>query len=168
MNIRSANVNDLEVIYNIDKGIYQNDIAFISTYEEWIAEGKKQYLNHLKNIINNEENKFLVAKIDNEIVGYCYAYISSRKRRQHSRSIAMGLSKEARGRGIGKQLLAEVIEWAKNNNRIEKLNLGVLSVNAVAVHMYRSFGFEVEGILEKEYKMEDGTYVDDIYMRLYV
>ncbi|WP_414054858.1 N-acetyltransferase family protein [Macrococcus equi] len=129
---------------------------------------KEEYFNHLKNIINNKDNKFLVAIIDNEVGGYCYASVSSRKRRQHSRSIAMGLSKKFRGKGIGKKLLTEIIEWAKSNQSIEKLNLGVLSVNKVAINMYRSLGFEDEGILEKEYKMEYGTYVDDIYMRLFV
>lgn len=168
MNIRNANINDIESIYKIDEQIYLNDVAFISTYEEWVSEDKEQYFNCLKGIINNDNNKFLVATIDNKVVGYCYAYVSSRKRRQHSRSIAMGLSKETRSKGIGKQLLYEIIEWAKNNQDIEKLNLGVLSVNKVAINMYRSFGFEDEGMLEKEYKMEDGTYVDDIYMRLFV
>lgn len=100
MNIRSANENDLESIYKVDRDIYQNDISFISTYEEWMAEDKEEYFNHLKNIINKKDNNFLVATIDNEVVGYCYASVSSRKRRQHSRSIAMGLSKKIEVKGL--------------------------------------------------------------------
>lgn len=57
-----------------------------------------------------------------------------------SRIAAMGLAPEARGQGLGRRLLSEAVEEARERGDRAVL-LEVIEQNAPAVHLYTSFGF---------------------------
>ena len=65
----------------------------------------------------------------------------------------LGLSPKARGKGIGKQLIA----WAENEARLESKNLWVIasSFNYQALNFYQSLGFypigPLQGLVSPEY-----------------
>lgn len=67
-------------------------------------------------------------------------------------------------RGIGRQLLYAAAEEAARRGA-RRLRLHVLSSNRAARQLYESCGFEVEGILRDEFRL-DGRYVDDVLMAL--
>ncbi|MGC8992263.1 MAG: GNAT family N-acetyltransferase, partial [Thermoplasmata archaeon] len=67
-----------------------------------------------------------------------------------------------RHEGIGSALMEESIKWAKEQN-IEKITLEVFSTNTNAIELYKKFGFEIEGIRKKQFKIL-GNYVDDVLM----
>lgn len=167
LDIRIANINDIDSIYNIDDEIFNSESYFISTKEEWHAEDKKRYKENLLIKINDQQSRFLVATMNNDVIGYIVAYRSNRMRTQHNRSITMGLTSHTRGKGIGKKLLKEIISWAISNDSVENLSLGVLSTNIHAIKLYQSCGFVEEGRFFNEYKFGE-QYIDDIYMKLNV
>jgi RimJ/RimL family protein N-acetyltransferase len=70
--------------------------------------------------------------------------------------------------GIGRRLLGKAIAWARDNPRLEKIELHVRSGNARAMHLYESVGFVEEGRLQRRLKLADGGYVDDVVMGLFV
>lgn len=170
MNIiyRLATCDDIESIYLIDDKIYKDDNAFILTYEEWLLENKADYINKMRNKIENTDEKVYVATYNKKVVGYIYTDKSKVKSQCHIRSFTMGVDKTVRGVGIGKNLLNKVITWAKKDSTIEKISLGVLSINKPAIELYESQGFSIEGKLLKEYKISNNNYIDDIYMMLLV
>ena len=53
-----------------------------------------------------------------------------------------------------------MINWAEAQD-YEKISLSVFSTNTLATNLYQKFGFEVEGVKKKEFKIE---YVDEICM----
>lgn len=165
--IRTAKINDIDSIYKIDDEIYKSELYFISTLKEWHAEDKNKYKENLLTKICDPQSQFLVATMNNEVIGYIVAYRSNRMRIQHNRSLTMGLASHSRGQGIGKQLLREIISWSINNDSVENLCLGVLSTNINAIKLYKSCGFIEEGRFVNEYKFGE-HYVDDIYMKLNV
>ena len=61
-----------------------------------------------------------------------------------------------------------MIEWAKSHQKIEKINLRVISNNDAGLGLYKKMGFKEEGRKFKEVKYQDGSYADDIHMGLYV
>ena len=68
-------------------------------------------------------------------------------------------------KGIGTQLLEKLIQWAKNSNSLEKIELNVRASNTRAISLYKKMGFQEEGRLKKRIKVHD-RYIDDIVMSL--
>lgn len=80
----------------------------------------------------------------------------------------MGIAEHVRDNGIGTILLNTLIGWAVNNNSIEKITLQVFSNNERAIHLYKKFGFIMEGRLKNDIKLRDGSYIDNICMYKFV
>ncbi len=91
-----------------------------------------------------------------------------RKRNSHTGDFGMGVHKDFRGLGIGTLLLKALIEWAKNNTQIEKINLCVHQTNDRAIATYKKIGFEIEGVRSKDLKYPNGVYVNTVLMGLHL
>jgi ribosomal protein S18 acetylase RimI-like enzyme len=94
---------------------------------------------------NDKEDSFtLGAYIENELGGVV-SFIrdgSDREKLRHKGILfRMYFSNEFRGKGIGKQLIEELITRVKKSNDIEQINLTVISNNANAKKLYEKFGF---------------------------
>lgn len=80
---------------------------------------------------------------------------------------AMGVAREARGKGIGRALMVEAIARARQLDGLEQLLLTVVLPNDPARHLYRSLGFVTYGIDERGLKLGD-RYWDEVQMLLTV
>lgn len=69
---------------------------------------------------------------------------------------------EHRGAGLGRRLLEAALELARARGA-RRMTLRVLGPNVVARRLYEAVGFEVEGVLRGEFRLE-GEYVDDVLM----
>ncbi|MED4080695.1 GNAT family N-acetyltransferase [Halalkalibacterium halodurans] len=111
----------------------------------------------------NSYHLFLVAEVDKRIVGFSRCEGNKLKRLAHKVEFGVCVLKEWWGYGIGKHLLAESIHWADTSG-IKKMNLSVLETNGKAIKRYEQFGFEVEGVLQKDKRLSDGTYYNTVLM----
>ena len=68
------------------------------------------------------------------------------------------------GRGIGTALMTELLNWARQNSRLEKIELLVRATNTRAIELYKKFHFVEEGRLRRRVRTPDGDYVDDVTM----
>ncbi|MEH7356434.1 GNAT family N-acetyltransferase [Neobacillus drentensis] len=127
------------------------------------------YLDELgfKKIIKDDtesiSNLFLVAEVNERIVGFSRCEGSKLKRSSHKVEFGVCVLKEYWGYGIGKNLLKEAVHWA-DINEIKKITLNVLETNDKAIKLYKKYGFEVEGILKKDKLLSDGNYYNTILM----
>ena len=87
-----------------------------------------------------------------------------RKRIKHVGTLGMTVAKDYRNQGIGKAMLSELLQWAKNNPLIEKVTLEVFETNKHAIALYKQLGFKEEGRMIKGIKINDFTYYDVIIM----
>lgn len=55
-----------------------------------------------------------------------------------------------RGRGIGKFALAWLLDYGFKKLKLHKINLGVIKNNVIAVKLYKSLGFIIEGEMKDE------------------
>lgn len=108
-------------------------------------------------------NLFLVAEVNERIVGFSRCEGNKLKRMSHKVEFGVCVLKEYWGYGIGKNLLKESIHWA-DSNEIKKITLNVLETNDKAIKLYKQYGFEVEGILKKDKILSDGNYYNTILM----
>jgi putative acetyltransferase len=102
----------------------------------------------------------LVATIDAEVVGNLGLHASSKSpRRRHVGNIGMAVRDDRQGRGVGSALLRSAIDLADAWLNYQRLELWVFSDNLAALHLYRKFGFAIEGTCHA-YAFRDGQYVD--------
>lgn len=71
----------------------------------------------------------------------------------------LAVRESAQGRGIGRRLLAEVVDLADHWLQLVRLGLTAWTDNLGAIALYESFGFEIEGTMPA-YVWRKGAYVD--------
>ena len=71
----------------------------------------------------------------------------------------------ARGRGIGKQLVQELVRVGFEELGLHRLDLNVFDFNRSAIHCYERVGFKLEGTL-REARRHDGQYWNSCIMGL--
>ncbi|GGA30334.1 GNAT family N-acetyltransferase [Psychrobacillus lasiicapitis] len=108
-------------------------------------------------------NLFLVAVMNDKIVGFSRCEGNLLKRFAHKVEFGVCVLKDYWGYGIGTNLLKESIGWA-DSNKITKITLQVIETNVKAVNLYKKFGFKIEGILEQDKILSDGKYYNTIVM----
>ena len=82
----------------------------------------------------------------------------------HICNCSYGLTKAARGKGLGKYLVEDSIKEAKNAGFTGMQFNAVVSTNYGAIKLYRRFGFKILATVPGGYKNPDGTYTDTYIM----
>lgn len=130
INIDTMTIKDLNEI---------SDILFSDFDDFW-------NYNVFKNELENENSKYIVAKANNEIVGFAGIWIAIDE--AHITNIVT--KKSFRQNGIGTKLLENLIELSKSLN-LNSITLEVKESNLSAGMLYEKAGFEVVGIRKKYY-----------------
>lgn len=136
----------------IVESMKESDLAKVVQIEEllfslpWTREG---FLSGMR----QENSIFLVAKNDEEVIGYLGMYCSF----DEGEITNVGVDPLQWNRGIGRILVRTALEKAKDNG-IENLILEVRKSNEHAINLYKKTGFEEIGIRKDFYEMprEDG------------
>lgn len=106
----------------------------------------------------------LVALIDGELIASAGLHPAGPAlRRRHVMSLGLAVAPQAQGRGVGKALMAALIDYADNWAQVLRIELGVYVDNERAIALYQRFGFEIEG-RQRGYALRDGRYVDSYAM----
>lgn len=138
MNIEKMTLEEFEVI----KENLQTDFD-----EFWTA-------SILKSELENENSKYIVAKENNEIIGFAGIIITP----IDVEITNIVTKKSNRKKGIGKLLLDKLIEMAKQTE-FETISLEVNEKNEVAIHLYENSGFEKIGVRKKYYNGTDNAII---------
>ncbi|MDW3647031.1 MAG: GNAT family N-acetyltransferase [Bacteroidia bacterium] len=125
--------------------------------EEAIIENHRRALNRI----------FLIAEIEGEIAGILNVNAGAKARMQHIGTFGITVQKKYWGYGIGSLLMKAMIDWAKANPIIRKINLEVLTDNPSAIALYKKFGFEIEGTIRRSLFL-DGKFSDSYAMGLLI
>ncbi|EDL65730.1 GNAT family N-acetyltransferase [Bacillus sp. SG-1] len=165
--IRIGNFDDAESILDIQRDVITENKYLISLPEEF-----DKTLDHqrtrIQRILENKRETLIVAEKDEKVIGFIVFESPNRKRLSHTGSFETMIHRDYRGIGIGKMLISELLTWARENPLIEKVSLGVFSTNKRAISLYKSMGFEEEGRKNKEIKIGEKEYADDILMYKFV
>ena len=123
--------------------------AFASRYEDQVKHTDKQWQNRL-----TTGEYMLFAKLNGQLVGMMVGYIPNSDKDKYTADIvSVYVVPEARGKGISKMLMTELLKRLKEGG-ITKANLTVNKGQLTAVNLYKKFGFETTG--EEESIMSDG------------
>ena len=140
--IRDMDMNDIDNIMEIEK---------ISFVDHWSVK-------MFQEIIFSPISRGFIVEQDKTLVGYTVLYAVDVE--AHIMNFAVDAAK--RKQGFGRQLLAQVVTFLKEND-ISECYLEVREQNGDAQKLYKSFGFEVIG-RRKRYYTETGE--DALVMQL--
>jgi ribosomal protein S18 acetylase RimI-like enzyme len=105
-----------------------------------------------------------VAIADGKVVGWCDVLPKDRPAFRHAGVLGIGVIEDRRGRGIGKALMDATLRAARAGG-LTRVELTVRADNGRAKKLYESFGFEVEGLSRRHFRIH-GEYTDSYMMSL--
>ncbi len=108
----------------------------------------------LKSELENKLSKYIVAKKNEEIVGFAGIIILP----DDVEITNIVTKKTERKKGIGKLLLDKLIEMSKTTGK-ECISLEVNEKNIAAINLYKTSGFEEIGIRKKYYNGIDNAII---------
>ncbi|MCO7126893.1 GNAT family N-acetyltransferase [Sporolactobacillus shoreicorticis] len=121
----------------------------------------------IESIYNRKNALNLVAKCDGKIIGNLKFSGGTKTRTAHTGEFGITVLKDYGGKGIGTRLLSKFIEWSRDSKLIRKINLRVRTDNEKAIHLYKKFGFVEEGIIKRDFLINEVFY-DSIAMGLLI
>lgn len=161
--LRCANPYDardvLQLSYDV---ISENDTLITKASEMQVTE--QQQRDYIEMYNESLGNVMIVAYHNHNLIGLLTFQRGIPAKVAHQGTIGMIVRNNWRSKGVGKELLANLILWAEQQSFIEKICLEVLSTNERAIGLYKHFGFIEEGRQNKQVKLSEGNYCDLVIM----
>lgn len=129
--IEEMNLSHLEIIKNI----------LTSEFDDFWN------YNVLKEELENKNSKYLVAKIDNEIIGFAGIKVIL----DEADIMNIVVKKNFRNNGVGSLILKNLINLSKELS-LSSISLEVDEANIVAINLYKKFDFKEIGNRKNYYK----------------
>jgi RimJ/RimL family protein N-acetyltransferase len=158
--IRPADAADAEALVELGRAVGREPEGWLIT-DDWRGAGdERRYLKALRRFPNAAV--FVAETEDGRIVGRLSLARDQHPASAHVADLGLLVAREHRRRGVGRELLAQAVEWARQQG-VRKLELHVFPYNEAAIALYEHFGFEREGYRKQHYRRPNG-YVDAILM----
>lgn len=153
--IRKAKVEDAHVIVTAEQEIAQTPGYFCSQPGEL---SEQNVVKMIKALSESERGIYLVAECEGNIVGHAFLEPLHLKYICHVAQLTIGVHQGWQEKGIGAALLQRLIDWAKQSETIEKIELNVRASNSRAIALYKKMGFVEEGRLKNRIKVDANHY----------
>lgn len=145
--IRKASIHDAEKIIEYCKiiGAETDNLSFGA---EGLSVTVEQEQAFLETINASNQQLFLVAVSDGELVGTASFMGFPKPRLAHRAEISISVKKSIWGQHIGSRFMEELLRFAKEVANVSVLSLEVRSDNERAIALYKKFGFETIGTFD--------------------
>ena len=160
----TAGPRDDLAILNLYRNVFAEDRWFITTGDEFGIDLLQMQARIDAHRACASSGVWVVRGARGVLCGVLFATGGRLQRMRHSSKIEVMVDRAWRGRGVGRALLEGCIAWAEASSVVEKLGLAVFADNEAAIGLYQRCGFAEEGRRLREYRMEDGSYRDDVLM----
>ena len=143
LHIRSATVNDLPYINDIYNDAILNTTATFHT-EARTIENNTDWLMERDN-----NHPVIIAEMNDTVVGFAALNKwSDRSAYDITAEMALYIDKKYRGKGIGQQLLAQILALATETNLVSII-ARITEGNEHSIYLHKQQNFEVMGVMKK-------------------
>lgn len=151
MIIRESKFNDLDQMIAIWNEIVDEGIAFP---QETLLDSKsgQEFF--------SSQSYTGVCLIDDEIVGLYILHPNNIGRCAHIANASYAVSSKHRGKHVGKQLVIDSIDKAKQSGFLILQFNAVVESNTSARHLYGKLGFKQLGTIPKGFRLKNGEYAN--------
>lgn len=166
LSIREAEISDAQLVL---EHLHQvgDETDFLSFSTNQINRTLKGQEEMIAAHSNYDNQVFLLAYIENELVCVMNVWAIQKPRMKHIGEFGISVIKDHWYKGIGSVMIDYMINWAKQSKVITKLNLTVQINNAPAIKLYSKKGFVKEGQIKRG-TFTKGEYYDMILMGLLI
>ncbi|HWR39230.1 MAG TPA: GNAT family protein [Patescibacteria group bacterium] len=110
---------------------------------------------------------FLMAWIDNILIGNLSFRTLQRPRTAHSGEFGITVLQKYWNLGVGRHMIEYLIHWARAGGVVRKINLRVREDNIKGQQLYRRLGFTEEGRLRRDF-FHNNRFYDSLCMGLLI
>lgn len=132
--IRKMDLSDIPFVYHEELKIFGKSLGEKTLYNE---------------IVYNDMSRYYIVLVDGKRAGYIGSWLTL----PNAEILNLFISTKYRGFGLGRELVARVVEEC-GNHEIEYITLEVRPSNRIALAMYESMGFHVVSTRKQYY--DDG------------
>ncbi|MEP7103682.1 MAG: GNAT family N-acetyltransferase [Candidatus Dojkabacteria bacterium] len=163
--IRKGELKDFTSVKNLMlEGLKEDPTAFSVSSEEYAPHSEYWWMGYINPFLTNNLQEMLLAFEEEKLFGMIGLTYDSKQRKKHIGSIVwFYVTKAKRGKGIGKDLINKALKILEDNSEIAKISLLVVATQLKAIEIYKRLGFEINGTLKKELKI-DNDYLDVLLM----
>ena len=133
-------------------------------YPEENIMGISEEVQFLEGICQSDNKIMLACVIDGSVAGNISLRGNDFRKLRHRGELALAVRKAYWHLGIGRAMLTEAIELARNLG-LQYLELDYIDGNARAKGLYESLGFREIARIPQAYRQPDGTMADSVLMR---
>ncbi len=164
--LRNASADDAAGLVEFVQGI-DSESDFLNRFPGEFQVTVEQERDFLTALIDSATDHMVVAEIDDCIAGNGHLSGSPLKRFAHHAELALAVRQAYWGRGLGGHILGCLIDHCRAR-KLRKAWLQVMDHNDRGIHLYKSFGFELEGRARGDILRADGSYGDLLRMGLHL
>lgn len=126
-----------------------NETDFLAFSSEQITMDTDQARQYLEQASKRTDSLFLMATDHARILATLNFQCGRWPFTRHHGEFGISVVAEFWGYGLARIMMDTMLEWAAQNH-IRKINLKVRTDNHRAIHLYRSMGFTIEGVAERQ------------------
>jgi len=143
-------------------GLFQMFSSMSDKALEWsgapyTTEVIQRWVNNIQNLIP------LIAVDGTKIIGYAAIYKLQHPRRKGVGDLHIYLHQDFQNVGLGSALMEKLLQLARKE-KMHKIELSVIADNKTAIHLYKKFGFKIEGVSKDSFHGLDGKYHNMTHM----
>lgn len=146
--IRKAKISDFQGIHNL---IMQVHKLHVNEKNDIYKDVDPMNFEEFRTELSNSNNIYLIAELENEIVGICFSQIReiSNNKIMKNRKILhienICVDENHQKKGIGKKLYKQIVQLAKEKN-IDNIELMVWGFNENAIKFYKNLGMNIKNL----------------------
>lgn len=160
--IKRPEVEDCESLVEMMKKTYEQT-PFLTRYPDEFNITVEDEIRWISRFDHQRNTMVIVKDGDVVIANTSIKEVMNADKTRHRCIFGIAILKEYHRLGLGRILIKEMIQFAKDAG-YEQIELEVVASNYGAIQLYMSEGFKVYGIRSSAFKMRDGSYQDEYLM----
>jgi RimJ/RimL family protein N-acetyltransferase len=147
--VRHAEPGDAAALVELARAVGAEPEGWLIANGDWRSAAEER--RYLRAIRRSTHAAVLVAETPERIVGRLSIARDPHPASRHVADVGLMVAREFRRRGAGRALMRAAETWARKVG-IFKLELHVFPYNTAAISLYRSLGYEREGVRRRHYR----------------
>lgn len=153
--LEDAQPKDAKALLDFYK-IVGGETPYLSFGEEGLGINQEQEQRYLKSLPETDNNRVLIAKMNDEIIGVASIGAEQHIATAHVGEIGIAILRRFWGFGLSRIMMTDMIEWAEENFALRYLRLEVHADNIRAIKLYEKYDFIQIGVTPNGIHNADG------------